>query len=83
MKATTKFQIGKNGITDAVVTALAAIFATHKVVRVSCLKASGRDRASITAMADELSTKLSAQTPYRFEYRVIGFTIVLNRFAQK
>ena len=63
MKYTAQFQIGKNGITDGVITSLATAFKTHKVMRISCLKSSGRTKETIKSMAEELKEKLAAHTP--------------------
>ena len=70
-----KFQIGKAGITQGVLDALTLVFKTHKNVRISVLKSSGRDKSKIVEMADELRDKL----PGRYVYRIIGFTIILQR----
>ena len=70
-----KFQIGKNGVTPGIIEALALVFKTHKNVRISVLKSSGRDKNSIVAMAEDLCEKL----PGRYVYRIIGFTIILQR----
>lgn len=70
-----KFQIGKSGITQGVLDALTLVFKTHKNIRIAVLKSSGRDKNSIIKMADELCTRL----PGRYVYRIIGFTIILQR----
>lgn len=74
-----KFQIGKSGVTDGVLESLLSAFKYHKVIRVSTLKSSGRNRESIIQMAEELCSKLSASTGKRFLYKIIGFTIILKR----
>lgn len=74
-----KFQIGKQGITSGVIDALSLVFKTHKVIRISTLKSSGRDRNSIVQMADELCHRLKQLTGKRFVYKIIGFTIILKR----
>ena len=79
-----KFQIGKNGITPGVIEALSLIFKNHKQVRISLLKASGRDRDSIESMALELSQKLSTSPEhkgYSFNHKIIGFTIILSIYS--
>jgi RNA-binding protein YhbY len=68
-----KFQIGKAGITDGIIQSLELALKSHKVIRISALKSSGRNRNTITSMADELVSKLATKC----NYRIIGFTIVL------
>jgi RNA-binding protein YhbY len=70
-----KFQIGKNGITEEVIATLNTAFKTHKQIRVSALKSSGRNRATITRMAEQIQRRLNSQTLFK----VIGFTIIFNR----
>jgi len=74
-----KFQIGKNGITQGTLDSLSLVFKNHKHVRISVLKASGRSRESIEKMASELAASLSKNGEYYFNYKIIGFTIIMNR----
>lgn len=69
----TKFQIGKNGITQGVLDSLELALINHKQIRISVLKASGRDRDSIHSMGQELVSKLKSNC----DYKIIGFTIIL------
>ena len=72
-----RFQIGKNGITGGVLDSLALAFKSHRQVRISCLKSSGRKKENMLEMAQELKQKLKEKTKFKIEYRVIGFTIIL------
>ncbi len=74
-----KFQIGKNGVTEGTITSLALALKNHKQIRISMLKASGRDRESIHKTAQELKAKL----PFKLKTRVIGFTIILVKLSEK
>ena len=69
------FQIGKAGVTLGVVQQLNHLLEYHKHIRISVLAASGRDRASIRALAEFLVSQLS----FPCVYTIIGFTIVLRR----
>lgn len=69
------FQIGKAGVTPAVIEQLKSILEYHKHIRISALPASGRNRDSIHDMAKTLVARLSIPC----EYRVIGFTIALRK----
>ena len=74
----TKFQIGKNGVNLGVITSLELAFTTHRQVRISVLKSSGRDKNTISDMAEELKKKLKGN----YSARVIGFTIILTKLGK-
>lgn len=74
-----KFQIGKNGVTDGVINTLETIFKNHKQIRISMLKSSGRDRNSIEKIASEISNKLSENKEGHFGFKIVGFTIIMNK----
>lgn len=78
-----RFQIGKNGASEGTINSLALVFKNHKQVRITALKASGRDKDSIREIANALSKKLSKLLPYCFDFRIIGFTIVMKRHLTK
>ena len=70
-----KFQIGKNGVNKGVIESLKLAFKNSKIVRISVLKSSIRDRKKIREMADEISSKLGKN----YVYKIIGFTIIMRR----
>ncbi len=74
-----RFQIGKNGLTEGVISSLALALKNHKQVRISMLKSSGRDRKKMQDIALELKSKL----PYSLGTRIIGFTIILIKLGNK
>ncbi len=74
-----KFQIGKNGVTEGTIISLALALKNHKQIRISMLKASGRDRNSVHRTAQELESKL----PFKLKTKVIGFTIILVKLSDK
>ena len=73
MKKITRFQIGKFGVTEGVIESLELALKNHKQVRISTLKASGRNRENIEKMAEEITSKLTEKC----KYKIIGFTIIL------
>ena len=81
MKIEGQFQIGKAGVTPGVIEALALVLKTHKHVRISILRSSGRDKTSMNSMKDQLIENLSSLTKKTYAARIIGFTIVLRRTA--
>ena len=74
-----KFQIGKSGVTPGVAQSLLLAFKTHKQIRISVLKSSGRNRENIENMAQELIKGLLSASQLNFDYKVIGFTIILRK----
>jgi len=75
-----KFQIGKNGVNEGVADALLLYFKNNKQVRIATLKSSGRDKSSIKKIADDLVALLvKKDKKKKFDYTIIGFTIVLRR----
>lgn len=75
MNKITTFQIGKEGITAGTIQGLTLRLVTHKFIRISVLKASGRDKSSIKTMAESLIKQL----PYPCTTSIIGFTIILRK----
>jgi RNA-binding protein YhbY len=67
-----KFQIGKNGLTEGVLQSLSQDLKYHKQIRVSVLKAACRDRKEL----DNLAAKLKEKLPVK-NCRIIGYTIIL------
>ncbi|MDP3881589.1 MAG: YhbY family RNA-binding protein [Nanoarchaeota archaeon] len=72
-----KFQIGKNGITEGVIESLVLAFKNHKQVRITALKSAGRD--NLTEMANEIIRRLQGKTEFVYSFRILGFTIILNK----
>lgn len=81
MNVPIKFQIGKQGVTQGVLDSLLLAFKNHKVIRISVLKASGRDRESIRQLADQIIAGMDKR--YAYTYSIIGFTIILRRKLPK
>jgi len=69
------FQIGKQGVTEGVITTLENAFKTHKSIRISVLKNQQPTKDKVRAIADELVSKLKGD----YKYVTIGFTIVLKK----
>src|SRR3989344_286851 len=69
------FQIGKNGLTQTGIEHLASAFGKRKVIKVQLLKSAVSDRKKI----DEIAQKLIDKLPGKYNYRIIGFTIILMK----
>ncbi len=68
-----RFQIGKQGLTEGVLQSIAQDLKYHKQVRISVLKSATRNREEIKKIAKEIVERL----PCKLNYRIIGFTIIL------
>ena len=68
-----KFQIGKQGLTDAVLNSLAVLMKNHKQIRISVLKSCCRDREELKKIAQRIEHFL----PQKLKVRIIGYTIIL------
>lgn len=81
MNKALNFQIGKFGITPGIIESLELALKNHKQVRISVLKASGRNRENITQMAEEIISKLKEKS-INCIYTIIGFTIILKKHSK-
>ncbi|MBU2523474.1 MAG: YhbY family RNA-binding protein [Nanoarchaeota archaeon] len=82
MAAFASFQMGKSGLTDQFMQALRNAFKTHRIVKVSFLKSSTRDKAEIKQMAEEMCKKLEDKEQ-RYDFTTIGFKATLRRFRKR
>lgn len=76
---TLAFQIGKNGLTKTGIEHLASAFKTRRIIKVQLLKSAVSDRSRIKDIAKQLADEL----PGKYNYRVIGFTIILMKRSNK
>lgn len=74
-----KFQIGKNGITPGVIEAINTALKTHKQMRISVLKSSGRTRDNI----EEMAKSIQSQITEKCDYKIMGFTIILIKILNR
>ena len=79
MKTITKFQIGKFGVTPGVIESLELALKNHKQVRISILKAAGRDRDIPKKIGENIVSRLKEKC----DFKTIGFTIILVKKAEK
>lgn len=74
-----QMQIGKQGLTDNFIETLKKHFDKFRTVKISVLKSATRDRKEIKNMGEEIAAKLGSN----FTSRVLGFTIVIQRWRNK
>jgi RNA-binding protein YhbY len=78
MKPIKHLQIGKNGLTLNVVEQARKMLEKEKAIKITILKSATRDRKE----AKELAEKLAFALGSNFQYRLIGYTIVLKRYRK-
>jgi RNA-binding protein YhbY len=76
--ALSKFQIGKQGLTEGVIQSLIQDLKYHKQIRISVLKSCCRNREEL----GEIAEKIKESMPAKCDYRIIGFTIVLIKVGK-
>jgi len=82
MAAFASFQMGKSGLTDKFIEALKPAFTTHRIVKISFLQSSTRDKEKMKEMAGEMCKKLEDKD-FRYDFTTIGFKATLRRFKKK
>ena len=75
------FQMGKSGLTDQFLEALRTAFKTHKIVKISFLQTSTRDKAEIKKISEEICKRLEDKE-HRYDFTSIGFKATVRRFRK-
>jgi len=71
-------QIGKNGLTDGIITTIKNAFANREDVKISVLKAAGYDKEKVKEIADEIITNLGNH----YTAKIVGFSIFLKKWRR-
>ena len=71
-------QIGKNGLTDGVITTMKNAFANRNDVKISILKSAGHDKEKVSEIADKIIESLGN----KFTCRIVGFTIFVKKWRK-
>lgn len=74
-----EIQIGKNGLTEGLVTRLKNDFKTHELVKIHVLKSAGHDKEKVAEMSEELLDKLGK----KFTCRIIGFILIIRKWRKE
>lgn len=73
-----KFQLGKGGLSQGFIDAVANSLKSHRQARISVLRSAASDKKVIKKMAEEIASKM----PFRSCHRIIGFTIILIKLGK-
>lgn len=76
-------QIGKKGISDNFMFTLENHFKDHKTVRVSVLKSARGEGAESKKIVKKYAEELVSKLEGNYNYKIIGFTIVLKKGKNK
>jgi RNA-binding protein YhbY len=79
MKPIKHLQVGKKGMTESVIEQARKMLEKEKAIKVTILKSATRDRKEAKEIADKLASRLGE----KFQYRLIGYTIVLKKHRKK
>lgn len=72
-------QMGKSKLTDQFIDAIRNAFKTHRIVKISFLPSSTRDKAEMRKMASEICSKLDDEKS-RYDFTMIGFRVTIRKF---
>lgn len=78
MQLISTIQVGKNGISENLIETLKSHFKKHQNVKVVFLKNSGRDKAKVKKVANEIVENLGKN----YTYRILGFTIFIKKWRK-
>jgi RNA-binding protein YhbY len=71
-------QVGKNGVTDNLISTLQTHFKNHQNVKVVFLKNSTRDRKKLKKAAEELVNELGKN----YTYKILGYTVFIKKWRK-
>jgi RNA-binding protein YhbY len=74
-----ELQIGKNRITENVITTLKTYFIKNKIVKISVLKSARENREDTKLIAEKLVQSLGKN----YTVKIIGFTIILKKWRKE
>ncbi len=72
-------QIGKNGLNEGFFETIRNSFKHYMMVKVSVLKSASRDKEKVREMAEKIVSVLGEH----YDYRALGFTILVKRHKKK
>jgi RNA-binding protein YhbY len=72
-------QIGKNGLTPAILEIIKARFKAYRDIKIILLKSAGHNREK----AKEIADKIHAELGNKYTYKIIGFTIFLKKWRKE
>lgn len=78
MKQIKRLQIGKNGLTDALIEQIKSIFKSEKMIRVSILKSARKNKSDAEAIAEKLIDVLGP----KYGYKLVGYVLTITKYRK-
>ena len=76
------FQLGKAGVNENFIETIRTSFKRQDVIKIKVLKTCSRDKEEIKKIAELIAKKIETENR-RFRHKIVGFTIILNKFRKK
>ena len=73
------FQIGKQGLSQALIESINTALKTHRQARISVLKSATREKSKLKEMALEIQSKI----PKKTALRILGYTRIIRVLSDK
>jgi len=78
MELISSVQVGKNGVSDNLISTLKTHFKTRQNVKVVFLKNSTRDKKKLKKTAEEILSELGKN----YTYKILGYTIFIKKWRK-
>jgi len=75
------FQLGKGEADKNFIETIKASFKRHNVIKIKVLKTQTRDKEELEKIASLMVKELETDNR-RFKYKILGFTIIINKFRK-
>ena len=75
------FQLGKSKVDQNFIDNIKTSFKNQDIIKIKVLETQTRDKDEINRIAEYIAKNAESETR-RYKWRVIGFTIVLNKFRK-
>ena len=75
------FHLGKSKIDEDFIETIKISFKRQDVIKIKVLKSQTRNREEIKNLAQSIAKNIETENR-RYKWRVIGFTIILNKFRK-
>jgi RNA-binding protein YhbY len=78
VKPVRKLQMGKNGLSEAFIGQVKAIFETERLVKISILKSHCRDKKDAEVIAKKLIDELGK----KYDYKLVGYVVTVVKYRK-
>jgi len=75
------FQLGKSKVDENFIETIKTSFKNQDTIKIKVLQTQTRDKEEIKKLADYIAKNIESEKK-RYKTRIIGFTIILNKFRK-